>query len=276
VLEISAWNQANALRQVTVKRGLDVRDFTLTTFGGSGSLLLCRLMDILGIPTVLVPPNPGNVSAFGLLTVDVKNDYVQTHVSLAERLDAGVVSAAYDALTRQAADALAVEGFAPEQHVFQRTADLRYFGQAFEVRVPVPEGDLDDAALAAAADAFHAEHRVLYGYDFSGDASQQVEWVNLRVSGIGPITRPEIRSSEGLVTGAGAPSSTSGAARPVCFDAEAGYVETPVVSRVDLAPGSSISGPVIVEEFGSTVPIHPGFAVRVDDYLNLIVTRSEA
>ena len=80
VLEISAWNQANALRQVTVKRGLDVRDFTLTTFGGSGSLLLCRLMDILGIPTVLVPPNPGNVSAFGLLTVDVKNDYVQTHV----------------------------------------------------------------------------------------------------------------------------------------------------------------------------------------------------
>src|SRR3954447_20895021 len=79
VLEISAWNQANALRQVTVKRGLDVRDFTLTTFGGSGSLLLCRLMDILGIPTVLVPPNPGNVSAFGLLTVDVKNDYVQTH-----------------------------------------------------------------------------------------------------------------------------------------------------------------------------------------------------
>ena len=200
VLEISAWNQANALRQVTVKRGLDVRDFTLTTFGGSGSLLLCRLMDILGIPTVLVPPNPGNVSAFGLLTVDVKNDYVQTHVSLAERLDAGVVSAAYDALTRQAADALAVEGFAPEQHVFQRTADLRYFGQAFEVRVPVPEGDLDDAALAAAADAFHAEHRVLYGYDFSGDASQQVEWVNLRVSGIGPITRPEIRRVPPMVS----------------------------------------------------------------------------
>src|SRR5215203_5301775 len=214
VLEISAWNQANALRQVTVKRGLDVRDFTLTTFGGSGSLLLCRLMDILGIPTVLVPPNPGNVSAFGLLTVDVKNDYVQTHVSLAERLDAGVVSTAYDALTRQAAEALAVEGFATEQHVVQRTADLRYFGQAFEVRVPVPEGDLDDAALEAAADAFHAEHRVLYGYDFSGDASQQVEWVNLRVSGIGPITRPEIRASEGLVTGASAPSSTSGM-RPV-------------------------------------------------------------
>src|SRR5918998_661290 len=95
VLEISAWNQANALRQVTVKRGLDVRDFALTTFGGSGSLLLCRLMDVLGVRTVLVPRDPGNVSAFGLLTVDVKNDYVQTHVSLADRLDAGAVTAAH-------------------------------------------------------------------------------------------------------------------------------------------------------------------------------------
>src|SRR5690349_10888148 len=72
ILEISAWNQANALRRITVKRGLDVREFVLTTFGGSGSLLLCRLMDILGIGTVVVPRDPGNLSAFGLLTVDVK------------------------------------------------------------------------------------------------------------------------------------------------------------------------------------------------------------
>ena len=138
VLEISAWNQANALRQVTVKRGLDVRDFTLTTFGGSGSLLLCRLMDVLGIPRVLVPPNPGNVSAFGLLTVDVKNDYVQTHVSLAP--EPADVQAVLDALTDDAHAALAKEGFAEDQRQFARTADLRYFGQAFEVRVPVPEG----------------------------------------------------------------------------------------------------------------------------------------
>src|SRR4051794_28999825 len=193
VLEISAWNQANALRQVTLKRGLDVRDFTLTTFGGSGSLLLCRLMDVLGIPTVLVPPNPGNVSAFGLLTVDVKNDYMQTHVTLAEHLDAATVAATYDELTRRAAAALAGEGFAAEQHQFVRTADLRYFGQAFEVRVSVPDAPVDASLLEEVAARFHAEHRALYGYDFSGDPTQQVEWVNLRVSGIGPIQRPEIR-----------------------------------------------------------------------------------
>ncbi|WP_028653389.1 hydantoinase/oxoprolinase family protein [Nocardioides halotolerans] len=283
ILEISAWNQANALRQVTVKRGLDVRDFTLTTFGGSGSLLLCRLMDVLGIPTVLVPPNPGNVSAFGLLTVDVKNDYVQTHVALASALDPATVAAAYDQLATRAAEALAKEGFAPEQHQFARTADLRYFGQAFEVRVAVPDGPVDAAVLAQVADRFHAEHRALYGYDFSRDPTQQVEWVNLRVSGIGPIRRPEIRrhspSSDPDGRSGNAPDLLNGSldgGRRVCFEAEQGYVDTPVVQRSTLAPGQQVAGPVIIEEFGSTVPVHPGFGVRVDEYLNLIVTREDA
>jgi N-methylhydantoinase A len=271
VLEISAWNQANALRQVTVKRGLDVRDFTLTTFGGSGSLLLCRLMDVLGIPTVLVPPDPGNVSAFGLLTVDVKNDYVQTHVTLHDAVDPAELQAAYDDLTARAAEALSAEGFAAEQHRFVRTADLRYFGQAFEVRVPVPEGSLADHATQSVADAFHAEHRSLYGYDFAGDPSQQVEWVNLRVSGIGPIQRPEIQKHR-RVDHYSEPQAP--ARRPVCFDPEDGYVDTPVFWREDIEPGISVTGPAIIEEFGSTVPLHPGFTARVDDYRNLIVTRS--
>jgi N-methylhydantoinase A len=270
VLEISAWNQANALRQVTVKRGLDVRDFTLTTFGGSGSLLLCRLMDVLGIRTVLVPPNPGNVSAFGLLTVDVRNDYVRTHVAFADGLDPHAVSTLYDDLAAQARTALTREGFAEEQHRLVRTADLRYFGQAFEVRVPVPDGVLDPEALSSVAAGFHAEHRALYGYDFAGAPSQPVEWVNLRVTGIGPIKRPEIKRAD--------PPETFGrvSERKVCFDADDGYVDTAVLWRPDLAPGVSVEGPAIIEEFGSTVPLHPGFTARVDDFLNLIVTRVES
>ena len=272
ILEISAWNQANALRQVTVKRGLDVRDFTLTTFGGSGSLLLCRLMDVLGIPTVLVPPNPGNVSAFGLLTVDVKNDYVQTHVALADTLDPATVASTYDDLTSRAAAALAGEGFAPEQHQFVRTADLRYFGQAFEVRVPVSDAAIDGFVLDEVANRFHAEHRALYGYDFSTDATQKVEWVNLRVSGIGPIQRPEIKRHEspGWWALADPPH------RDVCFDAADGYLPTPLVQRSELPAGARMTGPVIIEEFGSTVPVHPGFQVQVDEFLNLIVTREDA
>ena len=101
-------------------------------------------MDVLGLPAVLVPPDPGNVSAFGLLTVDVKNDYVQTHVSLADALDPGARRAAVRRPDRPGrAPRWPREGFAEAEHVFVRTADLRYFGQAFEVRVPVPEGDVD-------------------------------------------------------------------------------------------------------------------------------------
>ncbi|KRC52911.1 MULTISPECIES: hydantoinase/oxoprolinase family protein [unclassified Nocardioides] len=270
ILEISAWNQANALRQVTVKRGLDVRDFTLTTFGGSGSLLLCRLMDILNVPTVLVPPNPGNVSAFGLLTVDVKNDYVQTHVALQENLDPADLQHDYDALTERAAAALTKEGFAEADHAFVRTADVRYFGQAFEVRVGVPDGPVTTETLTTVADRFHAEHRVLYGYDFSGDPSQQVEVVNLRVSGIGPIKRPEILRAD-----APRPAPQPTGTRSVCFDAEAGYVETPIFWRPDLPAGQVLTGPVVIEEFGSTVPVHPGFTARVDDFANIIVTRTQ-
>jgi N-methylhydantoinase A len=328
VLEISAWNQANALRQVTVKRGLDVRDFALTTFGGSGSLLLCRLMDILGVPTVLVPLNPGNVSAFGLLTVDVRNDYVQTQVALDAAVDPAVLQASYDALTVRARDALTREGFPEPAHVFAPTADLRYFGQAFEVRVPVPDGRLDRAALDEVVAAFHAEHRGLYGYDFAGDDTQQVEWVNVRVSGIGPITRPEIRplplleevakqpsgdqgplplveevakqpsrdqgplplveevakqpsrdqgdlgGDVGLVRGPGGPPRPAVSTRRVCFDAADGFVATRVLWRADLPPGTTVRGPAIIEEYGSTVPLHPGFTVTVDDFGNLVVRRA--
>ena len=267
ILEISAWNQANALRQVTVAKGLDVRDFTLTTFGGSGSLLACRLMDILNLPRTLVPPNPGNVSAFGLLTVDVRNDYVQTVVARHVDLDLARVQSVFADLEAQAQSALDGEGFERDQQRMQRTADLRYVGQAFEVRVPVPDGRLDADDSDAVAQAFHAAHRQLYGYDFATDPRQAVEWVNLRVSGIGPIRRPdlvELPSKDG-----GTDRAVTGS-RPVFFDE---WVDTPTYNRPDLGPGDVVPGPAIIEEFGSTVPVHPGFAVTVDAYGNLLLTK---
>jgi N-methylhydantoinase A len=271
ILEISAWNQANALRQVSVKRGLDVRDFMLATFGGSGSLLACRLVDILDLAGVVVPQNPGNVSAFGLLTVDVRNDYVQTSVARHDGLDVDAVQRLFDELTDKAANALDAEGFSTDQHRFVRSADLRYFGQAFEVRVAAPDGPVTQAYAADVAERFHEEHRALYGYDFRGDPHQQVEWVNLRVTGIGPITRPHLLEIEPRP--AGDPGPTPKSTRPVCFDAEDGYVDTVVHWRPELRAGDRIAGPAIIEEFGSTVPVHPGFTLRVDDHGNLVITK---
>ena len=275
ILEISAWNQANALRQVSVKRGLDVRDFMLATFGGSGSLLACRLVDILGLAGVVVPQHPGNVSAFGLLTVDVKNDYVQTAVARHQTLDHAAVQRTFDELTSKAASALDAEGFPSDAHRYSRTVDLRYFGQAYEVRVAAPEGPVDEGYAADIASRFHDEHRALYGYDFRDDPRQQVEWVNLRITGIGPITRPTLPQ---LADAATSPATVVERAhrsrRRVCFDSDDGYVETDLWWRPALLAGDTIEGPAVIEEFGSTVPLHPGFGLRVDALGNLVITKS--
>ena len=268
VLEISAWNQANALRQITVNRGLDVRDFTMVTFGGSGSLLACRLVDILGLEGVLVPTNPGNLSAYGLLTVDVRNDYVQTSVTRHSALDPAAIGAAYHTLAERADQALAREGFPPQERVFARTADVRYFGQAYEVRVEVPDGEIGRKTFEGVAARFHQEHLALYGYDFRDDPRQEVEWVNLRVTGIGPIRKPEIQE---VALGTGSGDARTGSRR-VFFDE---WLETPVYDRDRLGAGDLVEGPAVLEEFGSTVPLHPGFTARVDRFGNLLIARSE-
>jgi N-methylhydantoinase A len=270
ILEISAWNQANAVRQITVKRGLDIRDFTLVTFGGSGSLLLCPLLDILGVREVLVPLNPGNLSAFGLLTVDVRLDFVRTWVRRHDLLDCQAVEAVFRQLAAQAQAGLAGQGFGADRWRLVRSADLRYFGQAYEVRVPVPDGVFDAGLAAQVADGFHDAHRALYGYHFRGAARQPVEWVNLRVTGIGPIRAPVLPE---MKPGDGNQERARTGTRAVCFSRSDGFVPAGVYWRPGLACADTVPGPAVIEEFGATVPLHPGFAARVDRLGNLRVTR---
>src|SRR5262249_47153668 len=125
ILELAAWNQANAIRQMSVKRGLDPRDYTLVAFGGSGPLLAGRLVDLLGLRAALIPASPGTVSAFGLLTVDLKSDLVQTAVQRHDRLDHALVTAHLARLDSRARDALAREGVPEPARRIVRLADLR-------------------------------------------------------------------------------------------------------------------------------------------------------
>ncbi|MWK32810.1 hydantoinase/oxoprolinase family protein [Actinomadura sp. J1-007] len=269
ILEISAWNQANAIRRITVERGIDVRDHPLVAFGGSGPLLACRLLDVLGLPAAVIPGNPGNVSAFGLLTVDVKNDHVRTRVARDAGLDPSDLDAVYADLEREAAEALAREGFGEGERRFDRSADLRYQGQAFEVRVPVPPSARGEAFRAEAVRRFHDAHEALYGYCHRGDPERHpVEWVNLRVSGVGPIARPRIRARE-------RPPDAGG---PVPFGTRAVYFDgawtgAALYRRDGLVPGDAVEGPAVIEEYGSTLPLHPGFRARADGFGDLVVTR---
>src|SRR5262249_17504840 len=176
-----------------VKRGLDPRDYALVAFGGSGPLLAGRLVDLLHLRAALIPLSPGNVSALGLLTVDLKNDYVQTFVQRHDRLDHAAVNTHLARLEALARAALASEGFSEHEMRIERSADLRYFGQAWEVAVELPVGTIDVQSAAIAADRFHEAHERRYGYSYRGarghgsTGRQAIEWVNLRVTGIGPI-----------------------------------------------------------------------------------------
>jgi len=269
ILEIAVWNQANAIRQVSVKRGLDVRDFALCCFGGSGSLGACRLLDILRLEAVIVPLNPGNVSAFGLLTVDVRNDEVQTFVCRNDQIDPLVMSAAYDELEERVRRSLDDEGFDRADQRIERSADLRYDGQAYEVRADFDSDAAHESFQANIIAAFHDAHERQYGYCYRDDETQVVEWVNLRVSGVGPIKAPALVPVE---AGSGDPTPSS--TRSVVFDGQP--VESPTFDRSKLGAGDIVRGPAIVEEFGSTVPILPGFVARVDELGNLIIKTEAA
>ncbi len=126
--------------------------------------------------------------------------------------------------------------------------------------------------MTRVAESFHDAHRALYGYDFRADARQHVEWVNLRVTGIGPIKRPALRE---LPPAAGHPATAARTGqRPVCFSRGAGFVAADIFWRPDLAAGEVLTGPAVIEEYGATVPLHPGFTAVVDRFGNLRVTRA--
>jgi N-methylhydantoinase A len=260
VLEIAAWNQANAIRQVTVKRGLDVRDFDVCTFGGSGPLTACRLVDILGLRAALVPRDPGNLSAFGLLATDLRADHVQTRVRRHDQLDLAELARAYARLEADAVAALERQGHRDNRCA--RGADLRYYGQAFEIHVPAPDGPVDAAFVAAVEARFHDAHERSYGYCYRDDPRQVVEWVNLRVTGVGAMARPTLRPI--------APQGDPETGRRRVFFGDRWH-DTPVYARERLA--GAIAGPAVIEEFGSTLPIHPGFTARIDDLGNVVVSR---
>ena len=262
VLEIAAWNQANAIRQVTVRKGLDVRDFALCAFGGSGPLQACRLVNLLGLEAAIVPPDPGNLSAYGLLVVDLRHDEVQTIGQSHGEMSTQKLRETFSELEERAATALATQGYAKADQRLVRWVDLRYEGQAFEVQTSAPSVPIDESFIPQVLANFHDEHERLYGYCYRDRPDAVVEWVNLRATSFGPIERPD---PETIATGTGAEATGQ---RQVYFD---GWHDVPIFDRSTLGKGDTIQGPAIIEEFGSTTPLAPNFEVTVDALANLVI-----
>jgi N-methylhydantoinase A len=263
IVEIANWNQANCIRQMTIQRGIDPRRFALLSFGGAGPAQSPAVMRLLGMKCCLVPFNPGNLSAFGLLAVDWRTDHIATRVTHEDAIRAGALAETYARLERDAVETLARDGIDPARCRSVREADLRYVGQSMEVRVVAPAGRVDDDFVARLLASFHAAHRKAFGYDYAG--KQKVELVNFCVSGFGTIERPELPRLERQ---GGATPARKGV-RPVFFDGA--WVDTPIYDRAVLPAGHRIDGPAVVEEFGSTTVVWPGQWLEVDPHGILLV-----
>ena len=268
IIEIANWNQANMIRQMTIQRGIDPREFALLSFGGSGPAQSPAVMGLLGMHACIVPPNPGNLSAFGLLAVDWRTDHIMTRVTQEDALAADEVAAIYERLEREAADTLTRDGIDLAHQSYVRQADIRYVGQSMEVRVNAPADVLGPESLTEFAEAFHAAHERTFGYAYRGE--QKIELVNFCLSGFGATERPELPK---LPASDADPEAARTQTRPVFF--AGAFRDTPVYDRTGLPAGTRIEGPAVIEEFGSTTVVFPEQNVSVDPHGVLIVRQSD-
>jgi N-methylhydantoinase A len=217
---------------------------------------------------VIVPPTAGVLSAQGLLVADIRYDFRQTHVVPVLDGDLTEAENLYAALEEQGRTALRRYGIDPHAVVFQRSADMRYRRQSYEINVRLPDTPLMQADAASVAEAFHAMHERLYG---RRDATGMVQFVTLCVTAIGTSRELEYRPLE---RGDGTAQQARKGTRKVFFR-DTGLIPCPLYARSRLLAGDRIAGPAVIEADDSTVLVLPRWSARCDELANLILTREE-
>jgi len=263
ILRVANANMADAVRLISIARGYDPRDFALVAFGGAGALHGVALARELSIPVVIVPPNPGITSAVGCLLVDLQHDLAESCLVAAPDADAGEIQRRFERLEAGAAERLAHEGVAAADMLMQRSVDMMYQGQWRSLSVPVG-GRIE--SIQAMVAAFHVLHQ--REYNFSREDTP-VTLFRLNLKAIGAVPKAQFALHEPGGEPARDPSAPR-SRRPVYFDADQ-PVDTPVHWRPDLAAGSSMQGPAIIEQLDATTVVPPGVEFKIDQWLNLII-----
>jgi N-methylhydantoinase A len=269
ITEIVSENMAVAIRMVSTDRGRDPRDHALVAFGGAGGLHAYRIARAVGVDTVVVPPFAGVACAFGATTMDVRHDLERTFYAPVDGLAVGALNDAFDALGAEVRALVGADAAAGADVSLERSAQMRYVGQSYEVTTPVPDGRLDEAAVAAVAAEFNAVHQREYGVasdDFP------VAFVSLRVTGIGATPKPEPELLADAL-GAGAERANGGsrkASRRAYFDGAHHDVDVHDVER--LVAGQRIDGPAIIDQPDGVIVVPPGAVARADRFDNVTIT----
>ncbi len=266
VVRVVNANMTRGIATVTIQRGIDVRDFSLVSFGGAGGAHAVDLAQELSMAEAIVPPMPGTFSAVGLLATEMRHDYVTaTGGIVAAEADVAGLEAAFLAMEAEGRRLLAAQGFPSDRIRLTRLADLKVVGQTYELLLPLPDrGPVTEAGVAALVRDFGALYRERYAFFFEGEP---IEIVNLRLSAEGLNPPVEFPESAGRGT---SPAAVQTGSRPVYFDGP-GWTDTPIFQRTRLARGMMVPGPAVIEEDTSATLVPPGTLAAVAADLGLIV-----
>jgi len=253
VLRVADAAMARAIQRVSVQRGHDARAYTLVAFGGAGGLHACRLADLLGMKRVLVPVYGGLLSAFGMLAAPPRYGFSQAVLktlnyeasadTYPDPAQDPAVCAAFDALTQRADRALADDCIAPSDRKITRVLDLRFAGQSYEITVPI-ERD------TPVVDRFLAEHRRLYGY---APHDKPIEVITARIEALGPTPTVTPMPMASRQRSRGVNPATAQHQDP----------HRPFYQRDDLAPGTTLQGPAVIEEYAATTVVPRNWSLLV-------------
>ncbi|WP_033291475.1 hydantoinase/oxoprolinase family protein [Amycolatopsis jejuensis] len=267
IVEIADNHMADTMRQQTVERGHDPRDFTAFLYGGGGPLHGTAYAPKLGITSMVVPGGElaSVFSAWGIAGSDVHHTH-ELSSPMKAPFDTDALAEVFGTLEGRARERFDGDGVAEDARVVERYAELRYATQTNVVVVPVPGGRLDAAAIEGVVDAFEQQYERLYG---EGSAFREagVECINFRVQAYGVRRKPAI-ARHPLSTGTAQPS----AKRSVYWYELKESRPTPVFTSAGLQPGTRIDGPAVVELTTTTVAVRPGQRLRVDEFANYVIT----
>lgn len=263
VIKTSSSNMMNALKLISVRRGYDPREFAMVAMGGNGAVLSPFLAAELQVGKLIIPNLPATFSAWGMLVTDLRQDFIQTQIMLAERADLDRINTIYHEMEAEARKIFEAQNIAQENIVFMRTADLRYVGQEHAVTTPVRGGYVDMDKVSFARKSFDQIHHQHYAFSMESAAA---EFVNFNLTAFGVVKKPEIKK----IAAAGPLEKALKGERYIDFE-EQGRLKSKVWDRALLGPGHRIEGPAAVEESKSVTVLYPGQTMEVDDYGNLII-----
>lgn len=260
IIHVVNANMANAIRAITVGKGIDPREFALVAFGGAGPMHAVALAQELQIPRIIIPNLPGTFSAWGMLQTDIRHDLVQTFYQRVSETGTETLETNFQAMEKTGTKRLSGEKVDAQDMRFVRTADMRYVGQEYFVNIPLPS-KVDDQALGELPDRFHQAYYERYGHS---NPEESIEFVNLRMSAIGALPKGRVSATT--------EEMPEIEAQPVRRDRayfQGEWLETNIYMRDQLASGQVLSGPAIVLESSCTTVMPPGCQARVDVFGNI-------